>query len=69
LSQSEENLLRFRALTEIVSAVRKYKCQAPDLQSRAEELSQLLVEEFLVDGRPALKSARLFFLPSFLATT
>lgn len=57
------NLLRFRALTEIVSVVRKYKCQAPDFQSRAEELSQLLVEEFLVDGSPALKSARLFFLP------
>lgn len=57
------NLLRFRALSEIVSAVRNYKCQAPDFQARAEELSQLLVKEFLVDGNPALKSARLFFLP------
>ena len=57
------NLLRFKALSEIVSAVRKYKCRASDFQSRADELSQLLVKEFLVDGEPALNSARLLFVP------
>ncbi|MBX9951288.1 MAG: PAS domain-containing protein [Candidatus Obscuribacterales bacterium] len=57
------NLLRFKALAEIVSAVRKYKCRASDFQSRADELSQLLVNEFLVDGEPALNSARLLFVP------
>src|SRR5690349_15779434 len=57
------NLLRFNALADIVSAVRKYKCRASDFESRAEELSQLLVQKFSVNGKPALKSARLFFVP------
>lgn len=57
------NLLRYSALAEVVSAVRKFKCRASDFESRADELSRLLVQEFLVNGKPAVKSARLFFLP------
>ncbi|PZM79290.1 MAG: hypothetical protein DKT66_22700 [Candidatus Melainabacteria bacterium] len=57
------NLLRFNALADIVSTVRKYKCRASGLESRAEELSQLLVQNFSVNGKPALRSARLFFVP------
>jgi len=57
------NLLRFNALANAVSAVRKYKCQETDTNARAEELSQVLLRAFVVDGKPAVKSARLFFLP------
>lgn len=57
------NLLRFSDLADIVSVVRKYKCRQSDLDARADELSQLLVRAFFVSGKPALKSARLFFLP------
>lgn len=57
------NLLRFNALADAVSAVRKYKCQESDANARADELSRLLIRVFLLDGKPAVKSARLFFLP------
>jgi PAS domain S-box-containing protein len=57
------SLLRFNALADVVTAVRKYKCRASDLDARADELSQLLVNAFLLRGKPAVKSARLFFLP------
>jgi PAS domain S-box-containing protein len=57
------NLLRFNALADAVSAVRKYKCQESGTNARQEELSRLLMRVFLVDGKPAVKSARLFFLP------
>lgn len=56
-------LLRYSALAKVVSAARKYNCQWPDSQRRAEELSHLLLKEFLVDGVSAVRSARLFFLP------
>lgn len=55
--------LRFRALADAVSAVRKYKCCEADLQERANELSTLLQRVFLVESQPAITSARLFFLP------
>ena len=57
------NLLRFNALADAVSAVRKYKCQESGTNARAEELSRLLMRALLADGKPAVKSARLFFLP------
>ncbi len=57
------SLLRFNALAEVVTAVRKYKCLASDIDARADELSRLLVNAFLHGGKPVVKSARLFFLP------
>ncbi len=57
------SLLRFNALADVISAVRKYKCREADIDARADELSQLLVRAFLVNRNPAVKSARLFFLP------
>ncbi|MBA3994324.1 MAG: hypothetical protein C0469_12420 [Cyanobacteria bacterium DS2.3.42] len=57
------NLLRFNDLADVVSVLRKYKCRESDIDARADELSKLLVRDFLVSGKPVLKSARLFFLP------
>ena len=56
-------LLQFSALADAVSVVRKYKCGENDIEARAVELAQLLVREFVAEGSPAVKSARLFFLP------
>ncbi|MCC7530734.1 MAG: PAS domain-containing sensor histidine kinase [Candidatus Melainabacteria bacterium] len=57
------NLLRFNALADVVAAVRKYQCRTLDIDARQDELCQLLVSAFLLGGEPAVKSARLFFLP------
>jgi len=57
------NLLRFSALADAVSCVRKYRCQETGASARMDELSRLLHRVFLVDGKSAVKSARLFFMP------